>query len=135
MRASALATWRLHARDLGSEQRPRGHRGVAVGFEIGDRLRRLAGEIFPAAIEGGGGADFEVGDPGVGGVETAAFLLVAGDRQRQRALGTFDGRAGIAHLLVENEKRRAVFQFFLRGSHAAPEERKNSFEHRWLPVL
>ena len=97
--------------------------------KIGDRLRGLAGEIFPAAIKCCGGADFEIGDPGIGGVETAAFLLIACDRQRQRALGTFDGRGRIAHLLVENEKRRAVFQFFPGGSHTAPEERQNSFEH------
>ena len=135
IRASALATWRFMRRDFGREQRSRGHRGVAVGLEIGDRLCRLAGEIFPAAIECGGGADFEIGDAGVGGVETTALLLVAGDRQRQRALGAFDGRRRIAHLLVENEQRRAVFQFFSRGSHAAPEERQNSFEHWWLPVL
>ena len=55
------------------------------------------------------------------------------DRQRQRALGAFDGRGRIAHLLVENEERRAVFQFFSRCSHAAPEERQNSFEHWQLP--
>ena len=119
----------LHAGDLRGKQRARGHRGVAVGLEVGNRLRRFAGEIFAAAIECCGGADFEIGDPGVGGVETATFLLVACDRQRQHALGTFDGRCRIAHLLVENEKRRAVFQFFARGSHAAPEERQNSFEH------
>jgi len=91
--------------------------------------RRLAGEIFPSAIECGGSADFEIGDPGIGGVKTTAFLLVACDRQRQCALGTFDGCRRIAHLLVENEKRRAVFQFFPSGSHAAPEKRQNSFEH------
>ena len=126
LRAGDLA---LHAGDFRSKQRSRGHRRVAVGFEIGDRLRCFAGEIFPAAIERGGGADFEIGDAGVGGVETAALLLVACDRQRQRALGTLHGRGRIAHLLVENEQRRAVFQFFPRCSHAAPEKRQNSFEH------
>ena len=129
MRASAPATWRFMPRDFRSKQGSRGHRRVAVGLEIGDRLGCFAGEIFPAAIECGGGADFEIGDAGVGGVETAALLLVACDRQRQRALGPFDGRAGIANLLVENEQRRAVFQFFPRCRHAAPEERQNSFEH------
>jgi len=133
--AQAIANLALHARDFRREQGSRRHRGVAVGFEIGNRLCRLAGEIFPTTIKCRGGADFEIGDPGIGDVETAAFLLVAGDRQRQGALGALDGRGRIAHLLVENEKRRAVFQFFSRGSHAAPKERQNSFEHWWLPVL
>ncbi len=111
----------LHPRDLRSKQRACGHRGVAVGFEVGDGVRGLAGEIFPAGIKGCGGAHFEIGDPGVGGVEPAALLLIAGDRQRQRPLGTFHGRGRVAHLLVEDQKRRAVFQFFSRCSHAAPE--------------
>jgi hypothetical protein len=70
-----------------------------------------------------------------GGVEAAALLLIAGDRQRQRALGPLDRRGGVAHLLVEDQKRRAVLQFFSRRSHAAPEKRQNSFEHLQLPVL
>ncbi len=41
----------------------------------------------------------------------------------------------VTHLLIEDEKGIAVFQFFSRGSHAAPKERQNSFEHWWLPVL
>ena len=102
---------------------------------MGDRLCRFAREILPAAIERGGGAEFEIGDAGIGGVETAALLLILGDRQRQRPLGALDGGSRIAHLLVEDQKRRAVFQFFPRGSHAAPEERQNSFEHLQLPVL
>jgi hypothetical protein len=33
-------------------------------------------------------------------------------------------------LLIENEERVAALQFFSGGSHAAPEERQNCFEHR-----
>ena len=93
------------------------------------------GEILAAAVERRGGAGFEIGDAGVGGVEPAALLLVLRDRQRQRPLAALDGRGRIAHLLVEDQKRRAVFQFFSRGGHAAAEERQNSFEHWLLPVL
>ena len=125
----------LQPRDLRSEQRARGHRGVAVGFEIGDLLRRFAGEILAAAVERRGGAEFEIGDAGVGGVEPAALLLVLRDGERQRPLAALDGGSRIAHLLVEDEKRRAVFQFFSGGSHAAPEKRQNSFEHWSAPCL
>ena len=134
IRASALATWRFRRVISEANNVARGHRGVAVGFEIGDRLRRLAGEILPAAVERGGGAQFEIGDAGIGGVETAAFLLILGDRQRQRPLGTLDGGGRIAHLLVEDKKRRTVFDFLPADSHAAPENRQNSFEHWSLPA-
>ena len=42
---------------------------------------------------------------------------------------------GAVYNLVEDEKGRAVFQFLPRCSHAAPEERQNSFEHLQLPVM
>ena len=125
----------LEARDLRGEQRPRGHRGVAVGLEAGNRFGGLPREIFPAAVECRGGADFEIGDAGIGGVEAPALLLVLGDRQGQRPLGAVDGGGRIAHLLVEDEKGIAALQFFSRCSHAAPEKRQNRFEHLQLPVM
>ena len=125
----------LQPRDFLGEQGSRGHRGIAVGFQARDRLRRFPREIVAAAIECRGCAQFEIGDPRIGGVETAALLLVLGDRQRQRPLAALDGRGRIPHLLVEDEKGRAVLQFLPRCSHAAPEERQNSFEHWLLPVL
>src|SRR5206468_3753523 len=79
--------------------------------------------------------DFEIGDPGIGGVEAAAFLLVLRNGERQRPLAALDGGRRITHLLVEYEKGRAVLQFLPRCSHAAPEERQNSFEHLRLPVM
>ncbi|MEY9144853.1 hypothetical protein ABIF00_002837 [Bradyrhizobium elkanii] len=78
-------------------------------------------------------AYLEIGDPGVGGVEPAAFLLVAGDRQRQGPLRAVDGGGGIAHLLVEDDQRCPVLQFLLRCCHAAAEKRQNSFEHLVTP--
>lgn len=119
----------------GGEQRPRRHRGIPLGFEIGNRRRRFAGEIFPATIERGGGAGFQVGNAGVGGVEAPALLLVGGDRQGQRPLGTLDRNRRIAHLLVEDEKGIAALQFFSGDSHAAAEECQNRFEHLQLPVM
>ncbi len=71
---------------------------------MGDRFGGFPRKIFPAAIEGGGRAEFEIGDAGVGRVETAALLLILGDRQRQRPLGALDGRGRVAHLLVEDQK-------------------------------
>jgi hypothetical protein len=125
----------LETRDFGCEQRPCGHRRVTVRLEAGDRLGGLSREIVAAAIECGGSADFEIVDAGIGGVETPSLLLILGDRQCQRPLGALDGGGRVAHLLVENEERVAALQFFSRGSHAAPEERQNSFEHLQLPVM
>ena len=125
----------LQAPDFRSEQGTRGHRGVAVGFEIGDLVRRFAGEILAAAVERGSGADLEIGDAGVSGLEPAAFLLVLRDGKCQRPLAALDGGCRIAHLLIEDEKGIAALQFFSRYSHAAPEERQNCFEHLQLPVM
>ena len=125
----------LQAADFGSEQRPRRHRGIPLRFETGNRFRRFTGEIFPAAIECRGGANFQIGDPGIGGVEAPALLLVLGDRQRQRPLGAVNGGGRIAHLLVEDEKGIAALQFFFDDSHAAAEEGQNRFEHFQLPVM
>ena len=69
----------------------------------------------------------------IGRLEPAAFLLVLRDRQRQRPLAALDGGGRVAHLLVEDQKRRPVFQFLARGSHAAAEKRQNSFEHLLAP--
>ena len=135
IRASAPDDLALEARDLGSEQRARRHGGVAIRLEAGDRLGRLSRQIFPAAFERRSGADLEIGNPGIGGVEAPAFLLIPGDRQCQRPLGAVDSGGRIAHLLVEDEKGVAALQFFSRGSHAAPEKRQNRFEHLQLPVM
>jgi len=106
-------------RDLASEQGPGSHGGVAVRLQRGDRRGRFARQIFPATIESRGGADFQIGDAGVGGVETPALLPIAGDRQRQRPLGPLDGCGRIAHLLIEDEESLAALEFFFRHSHAA----------------
>ena len=73
--------------------------------------------------------------PRVGGVEPAAFLLVLRDRQRQRPLAALDGRGRIAHLLVEDQQRRAIFQFLPGGGDAAAEECQNGFEHWPTPCV
>ena len=101
----------LQPRNLLGKQRARGHRGIAVGLEIGDRLRGFPRKILAATVECGGGADFEIGDACVGGVEPAALLLVLRNGERQRPLAALDGGGRIAHLLVEDEKGRAVLQF------------------------
>ncbi len=112
----------LQPGDLRGEQRARGHRGIALGFEIGDRLRGFAGEVLPTAFERRRGAHLEIGDPGVGGLEPPAFLLVAGDRQCQGPLRAVDGRGRIAHLLIEDDQRGAILQF---SSAAATVPRKS----------
>ena len=64
-------------------------------------------------------------------VRILIFLMMLGGLVLSTTIpSAFDGRGRIAHLLVENEQRRAVFQFFSGRRHAAAEERQNSFEHR-----
>ena len=125
----------LEPGDFAGEQRPRGHRGIPLRFEIGNRRRGFPGKIFPATIERRGGAGFEIGNAGIGGVEASALLLIPGDCQGQRPLGALDRSRRVAHLLIEDEKGIAALQFFSRNSHAAPEERQNRFEHLHLPVM
>ena len=120
---------------LGGEQGPRRHRAIAVGLQIGDRLRGLLREVFAAAIERRRGPHFEIGDARVGGVEPATLLLVLGDRQRQAPLASLDCGRRIAHLLIENEQCGAVFQFLFGGSHTAAEQCQNGLEHCVLPVM
>ena len=86
----------LQPRDLRCKQRARGHRGVAVGLQIRDRLRGLPREVLAAAIERRSGPHFEIGDARVGGVEPAALLLVLGNRERQAAFAALDRGRRIA---------------------------------------
>jgi hypothetical protein len=56
------------------------------------------GQIFASAVERCGGAEFEIGDPGVGGIQPPASPLVLGSPAP--ASLTVDGSRRIAHLLV-----------------------------------
>ena len=68
-------------------------------------------------------------------VGTESDVRVDAEVLQQHALGALDGGGCIAHLLVENEERVAALQLFSGGSHAAPEQRQNRFEHLQLPVM
>ena len=76
-----------------------------------------------------------IGDPGVGGIETAALLLVLGDRQRQRPLAALDGRRSIlgshlgaqtpvsgTHLISLPHGEAGPLRRFVPNSRAEPEE-------------
>jgi hypothetical protein len=41
----------------------------------------------------------------------------------------------VAHLLIEDQERGAILQFFTRSGDAAAKERQNRFEHCLLPVM
>ena len=93
------------------------------------------GEILAAAVERRDRAGLEIGDAGDGRLELAAFLLVLCNGQRQRPLAALDGGGRIAHLLVEDQKGRAVLQLLAGGGHAAAEKCHYGLEHLQLPVM
>ena len=124
MRACALATWRFSLMI-----------SVAIGLQACDGFGGILGEILAATVERRNRTGLEIGDAGDGRLELAAFLLVLGDRQRQRPLAALDGGGRVAHLLVEDQKGRTVFQFLARGRHAAAEKCHYGLEHLLLPVM
>jgi hypothetical protein len=125
----------LQPDDLGREQRACRQRRVAIGLQARDGFCGIVGEILAAAVERRDRARLEIGDAGDGRLELATFLLVLRDRQRQGPFAALEGGGGVAHLLIEDQKGRPVFQLLARGGHAAAEKCHYGLEHLKLPVM